>query len=75
MPVTTNEQTRQESGNVISDGDLSTFLYLLMRDHITPGLAEKLVMDVETSSHPTSFTNGWLGHYSNYLAGRLQGKN
>lgn len=37
-----NQHLRQRSGSVTSGSSLVEFLYLLMRDHTTPGVVEEL---------------------------------
>ena len=71
MVETTNDQIRQESGNVVSESPLICFLYLLMRDHVVPGTLEKVVMDTEKAETSFIFTNGWLAKYAENLAKRL----
>jgi hypothetical protein len=68
---TTNEQTRRESGNVVSERPLVCFRYLLMRDHLFPGELEKVVMDIEMAETAFIFTNGGLADYAENLAKRL----
>lgn len=59
-----------DSDKVQDDRALVSFLYDLMRDHVTPGVVEKLVL----ASPPgmTKFTNGYLANYAKELAARLQ---
>lgn len=65
------EALRKQSGNVTIDSRLVGFLYDLMRDHLPPGVVEKLVQESEDNSTIT-YTNGWLAKYAEYLANRLQ---
>lgn len=69
----TNEKMRELSGNVTSLSMLTGFLYLLMRDHLTPGHVENLIDSIEQSNFPMVFTNGWLARYADCLATRLTG--
>ncbi len=60
---------RERSGTVKINSKLVSFLYELMRDHLTPGKAEELV---RSSSDPdVTYTNGWLALYAQDLSNRL----
>ena len=61
---------RQRSGNVRLHNRLVSFLYDLMRDHLPPGVIEKLVQ--EATEPDVTYTNGWLALYAQDLAQRLQ---
>lgn len=50
------------------EGRLVAFLYDLLRDHVTPGVVEKIAQDATAE---TLFTNGWLARYAEDLATRL----
>lgn len=56
---------------------LTTFLYELMRDHVTPGVVEKIVSTDEEASEeddePVEFvlSNYHLGAYADEIARRL----
>lgn len=74
-----NERMRKESGTIHDDRRVVAFLYLLMRDHLTPGLVENLVESATTQrmakfsvegSH-VFFTNGWLARHAQDIADRL----
>jgi hypothetical protein len=70
----TNEEMREESGNIFGNTRLQLFLYLLMRDYILPGTIEKIVNDIdeyETAPMFTAYTNGWLAMYAKNLEARL----
>lgn len=69
----TNEEMRAASGYVNGSSLLEVFLYHLMRDHLTPGVIEALVMEIEKPgwTPPAMFTNGWLAQYAKNLAARL----
>lgn len=60
---------RNRSGNVNATSRLTSFLYDLMRDHLTPGVVEELVRDAVDPE--VSYTNGWLAQYAFDLAKRL----
>lgn len=61
---------RQRSGNITTDRKLVSFLYELMRDHLTPGKVEALVSDSQNT--PVKCTNGFLAQYAADLADRLE---
>ena len=65
-----NEELRAASGKVDSTDPLVSFLYELMRDHLPPGIAEKIVRN--SRPVPTHFTNGYLAEYAKYLAEKLR---
>jgi len=46
---------------------LESFLYTLMRDHVSPGTVEGLLRDAK----PCNCTNGYLGAYARDVAERL----
>ena len=67
-----NAALRERSGAVTDDRALVSFLYELMRDHVTPGDVESLVRTVESEDGPEClFSNGWLAQYAKDLADRL----
>jgi hypothetical protein len=69
-----NARLRKRSGEVELEGRLISFLYELMRDHITPGQIEDIVRSIEISeAMGTSirYSNGWLAKYAADLASRL----
>lgn len=61
--MTTNEDIAQRSGTVEYQDQLTSFLYELMRDHLTPGVIEKIVRNSE-SQDTTKYSNGWLAKYA-----------
>jgi hypothetical protein len=67
--INPNDALRAASGSVSSESKLVSFLYELIRDHMTPGQVEQLVRD--SQEQPTVFTNGWIAYYAEYLANRL----
>ena len=66
-----NNALRQRSGEVSSSSLLVSFLYTLMRDHVTPGIVEALVRDANIDSD-VEFCNGYLAHYAKDVANRLK---
>lgn len=50
---------------------LVCFLYLLMRDHLTPGKVESLMETIEKLEQPAVFTNGFLAQHAQELADKL----
>jgi hypothetical protein len=64
-----NDSLRERSGSIKIDSKLVSFLYELMRDHVPPGVVEKLVQDSQMVE--VKYTNGWLARYAEDLANRL----
>jgi len=64
---------RARSGSVRSSDPLVSFLYTLMRDHMTPGEVEAILQeDVEKcAGKEVEYSNGWLANYAKDLAKRL----
>lgn len=60
----------KEAGEVKIDSKLISFLYELMRDHLTPGKVEDLVRNSQIA--PVLLTNGYLANYAEDLANRLK---
>lgn len=68
-----NAKLRERSGDVRTTDPLVSFLYELMRDHLTPGVVESLVRASACSEEePTRFCNGYLANYATDLAARLR---
>jgi hypothetical protein len=71
---------RLRSGNVTTCDPLVCFLYILMRDHLSQGAVEYIMLQLEAednrfSRRRTPLTNGWLAAYAKDIVKRLQGKN
>lgn len=69
---------REKSGGIVDNRPLVTFLYKLMRDEVTPGRIEEILLEAGidepvTTPHDVVFTNGWLAQYAQDLAWRLTG--
>lgn len=59
----------ERSGNIQYNNRLVGFIYDLMRDHVTPGVIEKVLgQQIESD---IVYTNGWLAQYANDVANRL----
>jgi hypothetical protein len=71
MNTLDNEALRDRSGAVRINSRLVSFLYELMRDHLTPGKIEEIVRSSEKDPD-VLYTNGWLARYAEDLANRLQ---
>ncbi len=52
------DRMRSASGSVNSSHTLDAFLYLLMRDHVTPGEVEDIMNQITVDV--SEFSNGWL---------------
>lgn len=69
----TIEEMRAASGNIVSEDKLTLFMYILLRDHFSVGLLEKIVSDIESSEAKVfSFTNGWVAQYAINLSKRIK---
>ena len=67
-----NDKLREASGNININSKLVSFLYELLRDHLTPGAVEQLLRN---STEPNAqYTNGWLAQYAQYVAKELEEK-
>jgi len=64
---------RKRSGTVQINSRLVSFLYDLMRDHLSVGEVESLIREAEDEPDIT-YTNGWLALYAQDLANRLKDK-
>ncbi len=72
---TENIDLRDRSKRVQDPRPLVSFLYELMRDHVPPGIVERVVRNSATSvEDPTIYTNGFLAMYAQDLANRLDAK-
>ena len=60
------EEMRLESGSVNSDDIMVSFMYILMRDHLPPGIIENIIVN-HCFTKETEFTNGWLAQYAKIL--------
>jgi hypothetical protein len=67
-----NMELRKISGEIDINSKLVSFLYTLMRDHLTPGVIEELVRDAQCGDGDCFYTNGWLAKYADYLANKLK---
>lgn len=65
-----NDLSRR-SGNFSNSDSLVQFLYELMRDHVPPGVVEKLVMESVRPGQVTQYSNGWLAQYALDVARRI----
>lgn len=64
------ENMRERSGHININSYLVSFLYELMRDHITPGQIEEIVQN-SIKDPDVQYTNGWLAKYAEDIANRL----
>lgn len=65
-------QLKLASGCVEDDRRLVSFLYELMRDHVTPGVIDRLI--IASSDGVTQYTNGFLAQYAQHVADILTPK-
>lgn len=65
----------ERSGKVVTDSLLVSFFYDLLRDHVLPGVLEKIVTSIEYVSDKGqiehTLSNGWLALYAEDVAARL----
>lgn len=64
-----NIEMLERSGKIKITNKLVSFIYELMRDHITPGVLESIVQNSLDSE--VYYTNGWLALYAEDIAKRL----
>jgi len=60
-----------ESGNVVIKSRLVSFIYVLLRDYITPGKIEDIISN-NTSNKRVKYSNGWLAKYAENISNRLK---
>lgn len=66
---------RTRSGQVDDTRPLVAFLYILMRDHLTAGAVEEIMLKyVEVDVTGSQFTNGYLAMHAQDIAERLTRK-
>lgn len=70
--MTRVERLRSDSGNVEFSDTLTTFFYLLLRDHLSAGAVESLVMAATSRVNHVLFANGFLAQYADNLANELK---
>ena len=70
-----NDEMRELSGNVTDDRPLVALLYVLMRDHVTPGAMEEAFENHASKviGKTQQYVNGWLARHAQDLARRLTG--
>jgi hypothetical protein len=71
-----NRRMRRESGYFDHSSKLVSFLYLLLRDEITPGHLEEILKkmsnpETEQLEGASMYTNGWIAKYAENIALRL----
>jgi hypothetical protein len=69
-----NDELRQRSGAVTSKSRLVCFLYHLLRDHLPAADVEELARTATEYEEESLYSNGWLAHYAEDVAKRLQGE-
>ena len=65
-----NNEMRELTG-CVNGGKLSALFYILLRDHLTAGVVEKIVDSIEDTTE-VEFTNGYIANYAKLLAKRLE---
>ena len=66
-----NARLTKDSGNALIEGSLVAFLHDLMRDHLAPGIVEKLVINAIAVPGYNEYSNGFLARYAENLANEL----
>lgn len=66
------KEMRERTGSVTSRDPLVTFFYVLMRDELTPGKIEGLIMKECLNGEEIQFTNGHLANYAKDLADKFR---
>ena len=73
------KRMRKASGNINDDRTLVCFLYLLMRDAVTPGKMEQILLSISNINDKDTplkdkfqLTNGWLAQYAQDIADRIE---
>lgn len=71
--MSADDEMRRMSGAVDDDRPLVALLFVLMRDHVTPGLMEEVFeRHVAVAGGRTQqYSNGWLARHAQDLARRL----
>ena len=64
------KRLKKASGNVRLNGKLESFLYELMRDHVTPGKVQAVLDDSQEPD--VEYTNGFLAKYARFVAKQLK---
>ena len=76
MPRTPDQQRLFEiSGKVESNDPWIGFLYILMRDHLPPGVVESILREhvlIDGPDKTDTYTNGWLAKYAEFIVQRVQ---
>jgi len=68
-----NALAKGQVRDVIDSRPLVQFLYLLARDLITTGAAERVLAEVAQDGAAYQFSNGWLARWAQEAAARLEG--
>lgn len=69
-----NKAIIEASGSYVKRDRMVSFLYELMRDHLTPGKVEEIVRHVLAEDSDVYYCNGWLAKYAAYIVDRLTEK-
>lgn len=70
-----NLELAEVSGPVSDPTPLTSFLYVLMKDHLPVGVVDQIVNSNEDAGfeYKPFFINGYLAKHAQYLAERLNG--
>jgi len=74
-PCKIQKNLREKSGEFTTYSLLAVFFYELMRDEVTPGRVEALMISCQKQDpiKGVKLTNGWLAQYAEYCVDRLMG--
>jgi hypothetical protein len=72
------DRMRKASGSINDKRLLVAFMYVLMRDRVTPGVIEHILLELSNAHNydkwefeEHEFTNGWLAKYAQDVVQRL----
>lgn len=66
-----SKRIREASGSINSSSKLTAFLYLLMRNHVAPGIIEEIMREIHGTGPIWEFCNGWLALHAEDIKNRL----
>ena len=69
-----HQKLHERSGSYASSSPLVSFLYILMRDYLTSGDVEEILLKhvEETRGKAATFSNGWVAKHAEDVAERLR---
>ena len=61
------------SGCVRCSDPVAVLMYLLLKEHVSPEIMNRVVEQVQKAGSMVEIDNGWLGRYALYLSQQLRG--